>query len=61
MDMITNVAAHLGTAKANMGSMQGHLASVKGKRRIRVRIKVRVMARKCFFSTEKISMAPAQG
>ena len=31
MDMITNVAAHLGTAKANMGSMQGHLASAKVK------------------------------
>ena len=31
MDMITNVAAHLGTAKANLGSMQGHLASAKVK------------------------------
>ena len=28
---ITNVAAHLGTAKANLGSMQGHLASAKVK------------------------------
>ena len=31
IDMITNVAAHLGTAKANLGSMQGHLASAKVK------------------------------
>ena len=31
MYMITNVAAHLGTAKADLGSMQGHLASAKVK------------------------------